>query len=816
MALHHPRAARLLFALTAAAAVSNGGTARAQNADPFALQPNLTAKAAEASNPGPMLAEVEIDGSVKTRLVNVEGQGNDLTIDAADARAVGLPVADDLGGSVLVSSLPVYRWSFDRLRQRLVIQLLRNNDGANFRDLSRVTRVDTETTPLTALRIDYDLSSSVTPGSANAGGLIDAAVIRGNFAAATSFHLSAGNAQTVPNYVRLDSTVQFNLPRRNLAVTVGDFVSAGTLTQRAVRLGGIQLASNFDLRPDLVTMPLPGFSGNVAVPTTVDIMSADQRYRVGELEPGKFTLQNVPVSMGRGEISAVTTDSLGREVVQTTRFYTSRDLLAPGLTGFAVNAGFVRRRYGERNNAYGELVASAYLRRGLSSFLTVEGSGEATAGILNFGARSDFTLGNIALLSVEGRISNDATAGSGHLLRFAVESVSSRFGIRAGFVAPSADYRDIASRLGDAAPPQQRFADIAYTLRGNTQLQLAYVGQSERENERFRLPARRSDTLSGSMRTTLSKRIDLFAAGGSRWTDGQNALFVSAGLSVQFGGGKHAGAYVTTDDKRTTIGATFAQDDTRPGQLGYSVSGLTSEGSQRLTGRAVYRARAMALEAQAEEVDGRFAARFDARGTLLMAGGKVFARSQNGSSFALVRTGKVANVAIKLENQPAGKTNARGMLLVENLAPLTPLHIDVDSEELPAEALVRKAKHVIAVPRRAVALVEMDVVPFRPVLRQIVDTNGAPLETGALVVAIPSNERTMVGFDGIAEINALGGDRRLQIGPLGGGCVVDLPGADELENGTMPLVCRVETIAAGDGRDLPARRLADRKVARRD
>lgn len=812
MALQPQRAASLLLALTAAVAVSTSGSVRAQDADPFALPENLTAKAAENAV-GPVLAEIEVDGQVRGRLVSVQPTGDDLSIDAADARAAGLPVAEDFAGTVLVSALPVYRWTYDRFRQRLVIQLLRNNDGANFRDLSRVSRLSTETRALTALRIDYDLSSSITPSNRSVGGLVDAVLVRGNFAAASSFHFSTGQAPIPAKAVRLDSTVQLAVPHRNLAITLGDFVSAGTLTQRALRLGGIQLASNFDLRPDLVTMPLPEFSGSVAVPTSVDILTADQRYRVGELEPGAFTLQNVPVSTGRGEVSAVTVDALGREIVQTTRFYTSRDLLAPGLTGYAVNFGFVRRRYGDRSNNYGEAVASAYFRRGLSPFLTVEGSAEGTAGLTNVGLRTDFTLGNIALFSVEGRFSHDVTAGSGHLGRFAIESLSPRFGIRAGLIKTSTSYRDSASRLGDPPPPSQLFADLSYTLQGNTQLQLAYVGQNQREDVALRLPARRTDTVSARFRTAFAKRFDVFAAGGVRRADGVSAAFASVGLTVQFAGGRHAGGYVSHDDQRTSVGATFAQDDNRPGELGYSVSAVASEGSQRISGRAVYRARAMALEGQVEEIDGRFAGRANIRGTLLVAGGAVYARGQSASSFALVRTGTVANVAIKLENQPVGKTNAKGRLMVENLAPFTPVQIDVDSENLPAEATVRRARHVIAVPRRAVALVDMDVRAFRPVLRQIVDGNGAPLEAGSLVVAAPSGERSMVGFDGIAEVNALGGNLRLEIGPPTHGCVVDLPGAAELEAGTKPLVCRIRTIAAEEHERSEA---VGKKVARRN
>ncbi|RYY42452.1 MAG: fimbrial biogenesis outer membrane usher protein, partial [Sphingomonadales bacterium] len=406
MVLLPPRAASPLLALIAAAAAVSGGSARAQDSDPFALPQGMTVKAAEEA-PGQSLSELEIDGAVRKRLVTLSGRGDALMIDARDAAAAGLPVPEGATGQIRLSALPIYKWEFDSLRQRLAIRLLRNNDGSNFRDLSKHDWDLTRTTPLLALRIDYDLTASLTPTGRSAGGLFDVALVRGGVALATSLRANTDPGRGSDHVVRLDSALQWNLPRAGAAVTLGDFVSAGTVTQRAIRMGGIQLASNFELRPDLVTTPLPSFSGKVAVPTSIDIMTADQRYRVGDVEPGNFTLQNVPIAAGRGEFSVVTRDALGREVIQSMRFYTSRSLLAPGLTGYAVNAGFVRRRYGETSNDYGELVASAFLRRGLSPFLTLEGSAEAIGGLANFGARADFTLGNVALASVEGRFSRD-------------------------------------------------------------------------------------------------------------------------------------------------------------------------------------------------------------------------------------------------------------------------------------------------------------------------------------------------------------------------------------------------------------------------
>jgi outer membrane usher protein FimD/PapC len=817
MASLNPRAASPLLALIAAATAVSGGSARAQESDPFALPRDLTVKAVEQVA-GPGLSEIEVDGSLRRRMVTLTGRGDALTIDADEARAAGLPVPEGAAGPMRLSALALYKWEFDSLRQRLVVKLLRNSDGANFRDLSKPDWELTRTTPLLALRVDYDLTASLTPTGRSAGGLFDAALVRGDLALATSARIDSDPGRDAGHFVRLDSAVHWNLPRASTSVTVGDFVSAGTLTQRAVRLGGIQLASNFELRPDLLTTPLPSFSGQVAVPTSIDILTADQRYRVGEVEPGSFTLRNVPLGTGRGEFSVITRDALGREVVQAMRFYTSRNLLAPGLTGYAVNAGFVRRRYGEASNDYGEFVASAFARRGLSPFLTVEGSGEATAGLANFGARADFTLGNIALASAEGRYSRDTDAGTGYLTRFSLESTSEGFGVRAGIVRPTASYRDVASRLGDGAPSSQVFADISYVLGPNTRAQLAYVRQDNRGDPRIGTPARRLETLSGQFRMPISSRIDLFASGGMRRAEVRRTLFASIGVAVNLGAPHHLGAYAGVEGDRPTAGISYSKSDQREGDIGYRVAANVAPDYQRVSGSALWRAGAFALEGQVEEVNGAFAGRANARGSLIVADGTVYARSQTGNSFALVRSGKVADVAIKLENRVIGKTNHRGRLLVQNLLPLVPMRIDVDTEQLPAEAMVRQARHVIAVPRRAVALVEMDVIAFRPVLRQIVDTAGKPIEAGLAVTAAPSGATSLVGFDGMAEINAAGGDRRLLVGAPGRGCVVDLPGAEALETGEGPLMCRTEVIAqgqppAGESAKRPRRAV---KVARRD
>ena len=163
-------------------------------------------------------------------------------------------------------------------------------------------------------------------------------------------------------------------------------------------------------------------------------------------------------------------------------------------------------------------------------------------------------------------------------------------------------------------------------------------------------------------------------------------------------------------------------------------------------------------------MNGAFAARADARGTLLLAGGSVFARNQTGGSYALVRTGHVGGIPITRENVEVGTTDRNGLLLVQNIPAQATIKIDVKADKLPVDALVRETTKYIRVPQRAVALVEIETLRFRPILRKLVDQAGQPLTAGLPVRALPSGETTMVGFDGVAEINAGARDTRLLVG----------------------------------------------------
>jgi outer membrane usher protein len=130
--------------------------------------------------------------------------------------------------------------------------------------------------------------------------------------------------------MRYDTTFRFTDEQRLLTYEAGDLVTGALPWSTSVRIGGVQLSRDFGARPDLVTYPLPAFAGEAAVPTSLDLFINGYKSSTTELQPGPYTLTNVPFINGAGEAVVVTTDALGRQVSTTLPFYVTSSLLPEG------------------------------------------------------------------------------------------------------------------------------------------------------------------------------------------------------------------------------------------------------------------------------------------------------------------------------------------------------------------------------------------------------------------------------------------------------------------------------------------------------
>ncbi|MDB5995030.1 MAG: putative fimbriae-related protein, partial [Pseudomonas sp.] len=212
--------------------------------------------------------------------------------------------------------------------------------------------------------------------------------------------LSGDSVSTLNNgYLRYDTTWRYSDDDRLLTYEAGDLVSGALPWSSSVRLGGVQLSRDFAVRPDLVTYPLPQFAGEAAVPSSVDLFINGYKSSSADLQPGPYTLTNIPFINGAGEAVVVTTDALGRQVSTTVPFYVTSNLLQKGLSDFSVAAGTLRRDYGIRDFGYGPGVSSGSLRYGVSDNFTLESHAEASDSLTLGGLGGNLRMGNFGVLN---------------------------------------------------------------------------------------------------------------------------------------------------------------------------------------------------------------------------------------------------------------------------------------------------------------------------------------------------------------------------------------------------------------------------------
>lgn len=719
-----------------------------------------------------LFAEVRVNGTTLKRLVKLRRQGDTLFIATDSAIYAGLiaePPAHEYDGQsyLALSKIAGVSFTFDALHSRLDIQKRRKSDGPNMIDMRpSYTKAQNSARAVPAFMLDYDATTTVDSQGVSAAGLVNARLVRGNLSLDSSWSLNTDVSNGNKNVRRLDTSFIYYRADKMLRVTGGDFISVAPAANRAVRMGGIQISRDFSLRPDLVTYPLPDITGNVAVPTGIDLFVNDRRLTRNDVEQGEFTVRNVPVSLGRNQIGVVVRDALGRETIQSVSLYTSTSLLAPDLSNWSINVGRIRRNYGRRDDRYEALAASGYYRRGITSSLTGEFAGEWRNGFMNLGGGTSVALGAIGLINAEFRASRrDMPIGDrhGHMFGLSLESVGSRFSLRLNAKKVSDGYDDLASASGDAPPNSIYSGEFGFDLKKLGSFRLAAVEQHRQRWGLSEGQSRRDRMISASYRNSFKGGLNFFAdVTHRRADDGYKVTTALFGLTMQFGGQSFGQMSVSVQGNRDQTELSYQQPDIVTGDIGYNVQAGIGV-VERLAGSASYRSQWGRVHAQAEIFDGNAAARVSARGSLVLADGALHASERSSGGVLIVDTNGIDDVAITRENRDAGRTGKDGTLLLTDFTPYVPAKIAIDPNKLNKDILARKLEMMVKLPPRSVAKLTLDVSRYVPERFTLNDRNGFPLEPGIAARAYPSGSDYMVGFDGLVEINAALKDEELRI-----------------------------------------------------
>lgn len=559
---------------------------------------------------------------------------------------------------------------------------------------------------------------------------------------------------------RLGTTWTSDFPERLTSIRIGDAISRPGMWGRSLRFGGVQLATNFAVQPGLVTMPMQGVSGQAALPSTVDVYVNNALASSREVAPGPFSITNVPVVTGQGNVRVVVRDVLGREQVITQPFFASAALLAPGRHDYSYEAGALRRRFGVASNDYGDGFASATHRIGLNNALTGEMRVELADQLRVAGIGGVWLVPAIG--KINGALARSSGKGSGLLGVLGLERSSGDWAAGLRLQASTARY----AALGvDASAPMARLqasANVGLALAGNSALGLAGVLSDVRGLDRTRIVSASYSRQAGD-RGFLS-----FSLSRSFGAAGATAAAVS--WSYPLGERVTAMASVTRQSGQQDAMLLVQQGLPAGEGIGYALqAGL---GGQRRLGVA------------AQNTVG--SATFDAvsnRGEtgerISLSGGVAFLDGFHASrritdSFAVVSLPELPNVRVYADNQPAGSTDAAGRVLLPRLRAYERNAVSIEPMDLPFDTRVDSLSMEAVPAYRSGMLLRFPVRRERGATLRLRLDDGSPMPAGAAVNIEGRSQSFPVGHGGVVYMTGLSESNLLRAVWRGQACTLAL------------------------------------------
>jgi outer membrane usher protein len=565
--------------------------------------------------------------------------------------------------------------------------------------------------------------------------------------------------------LRLDTTFAYSHPDSLVTYRAGDSISGALAWTRSIRFGGLQAQRNFGLRSDLVTAPLPSFSGSAAVPSTLDVYLNNSKTYTQEVPPGPFQVNNLPLISG-GEARLVLRDASGREIETTLPFYTSPQMLREDLTYFSVESGYPRLHYGTDSNDYvAKAFAAASVRHGLYDWLTLEGHAEGVGQLYNGGVGALARTGDFGILS--GAVAGSSFKGQSGLQTYlSFETKIWGVSLSASTTHTFNSYNDVASVT---APMVNSNSSIDWSTPNLVTSGLPKA--IDRITAGFRLPDLSSLGLSFvHLKPDIGPSSNLVSAAWSRAGIAQTQIFVTAfadvtnrqnygafaGVSIPFGDSSSVTVGATTSKS----GTSFTADASRPlasdpGSYGWRVR--DSEGA--VTARSAagsYRSSVATVQAGVEQSQGRVVrgvAQLD--GAVAAMGGGVFASNRIDDSFAVVDAG-TPGVPVLYENRPVGQTNGSGKLLVPSLRAYGSNKISIDPKNLGVNDEIETTDEIVAPADRSGVLVTFKTkTNVQSAVLVLHGADGKPLPVGAKGKLEGADADFVVGYDGRAFVKEL-------------------------------------------------------------
>ncbi len=403
--------------------------------------------------------------------------------------------------------------------------------------------------------------------------------------------------------------------------SAGDLQLNNTGALRTPFIGGIALEKSrrtFD--PFTPTVNLGGRQIFVATPSTVEVIVNGAPYQTLDLQPGTYSLDDLPIEAGSNDVQLIVRDGAGREQITRFDYFFDPIELAAGEDEYTVALGLIATELNLQPDYSGDPVFIGNYRKALSDILILGGGVQIAEDIQVFSAETQFVPQVIpGSFNFQGAVSIGDGTGfalrSGYRLTSGSGSDAKRFS--ATFNYESKNFRSV----GDLAGFRLENLSVNATYSQALSLQTSFVVGANyfsrsRGSSQSTFFVDVNHLLRDNVRATFGVEYGTGSTFGSNYG-------VRAGISVLFGGRNRADA--TYQSRRKLARASLSRgSDNNVGSLGYSVNVQDSSGNSSIDGLVDY-----------------VANRFEARASLATSGTSFggitndqTARLQIGTSFA--------------------------------------------------------------------------------------------------------------------------------------------------------------------------------------
>ncbi len=528
--------------------------------------------------------------------------------------------------------------------------------------------------------------------------------------------------------------------------TAGDAIDLHTRGMEPLGFGGLAWFTNFDQDPEYVPYSLPDVSGLAEASGRLSILLNNQVRLRETLRPGGYSWRDVPVPVGAGTLEVVSEYEGGDPVSFSENYYVSPLLLKAGSSTYSVVLGWGRQSAKDSSDiAYTRPLIRAGRSTGLTDWLTGSVAVEADAGLIHSKAIADFTLGGLAVASVDVAGSRDRHSGeSGVSVSGSLSRQSNGLSLSLFSEYSSPEFQQLGGDWQNSK--RSRYAGTASIRVWDSSLALSFMQEDfwgdSQARKQFRLG--------------VSRQIGrgLFTLAGAYSEAGEKKTGIFLGYTLPLGVRQHTSFSADVDQSENwNNGFTFGKSIPAGEGIGYDIQINNVHNFESARARVGLRQRAFDVSVDAGILDGQKYAGANFSGGILATRDGVFAARGPAGGGILVDTQGLSDLGILLNNQDYGMSNERGLAFLPAV-PFIQHTVRVNENDLPIDVNLSDSAQRVSTRRGGVSRVR-----FMP-STQYAETvylrlpGGEPPPRGSPILADGDPEPLPVGRNGLAYLVA--------------------------------------------------------------